>query len=92
MSPDDRLLRIEQKLDKLSDAVVSLARMEERMVTLFNRMDAYDSNQQKVVDRVTEVEKKLATKTNTVRIGERAAWLLSGAVVSYLVWVIRAGV
>jgi uncharacterized coiled-coil protein SlyX len=88
---EDRLTRIEQKLDKLSDAVVSLARMEERMVTLFNRMDNYDTNQQKVIERVTELEKKLATKTNTVRIGERVAWIVIGAVASLFVWFARSG-
>ena len=30
MSEDDRLLRIEQKVDKLSDAVISIARAEEK--------------------------------------------------------------
>jgi len=87
---EDRLTRIEQKLDKLSDAVVSLARMEERMVTLFNRMDNYDTNQQKVIERVTELEKKLATKTNTVRIGERVAWIVIGGVASLFVWFARS--
>jgi len=91
MSDQDRLLRIEQKLDKLSDAVVSLARMEERMVTLFNRMDHYDTNQQKVIERVTDLEKKLATKTNTVRLGEKLFWLLIGGFVSFLVWAARSG-
>jgi len=86
---EDRLTRIEQKLDKLSDAVVSLARMEERMVTLFNRMDNYDTNQQKVIDRLTDVEKRLATKTNTVRIGEKIVWVVIGGVVSLAVWSLR---
>ena len=43
MSEEQRLDRIEQKLDKLADAVVSLARMEERMLTLFKRMDSHDT-------------------------------------------------
>jgi len=89
---EDRLTRIEQKLDKLSDAVVSLARMEERMVTLFNRMDNYDTNQQKVIERVTELEKKLATKVNTMRIGEKFVWLLIGGVVSLAFWLARNGI
>ena len=89
---EDRLTRIEQKLDKLSDAVVRLARMEERMVTLFNRMDNYDTNQQKVIERVTELEKKLATKVNTMRIGEKFVWLLIGGVVSLAFWLARNGI
>jgi len=52
----DRLARIEGKLDKMSEAIVSLARMEERMITLFKRMDTYDANQSLVSDRLTKVE------------------------------------
>ena len=33
---EHRLDRIEEKLDKLSEAVVCLARMEERLVTIFS--------------------------------------------------------
>ena len=40
MSEENRLERIEKKLDEMSKAIISLARMEERMVTLFKRMDA----------------------------------------------------
>jgi hypothetical protein len=39
MSDESRFDRLEEKIDRLSEAVVSLARMEERMITLFNRMD-----------------------------------------------------
>lgn len=92
MATEERLTRIEQKLDKLSDAVVSLARMEERMVALFNRMDNYDSNQQKIIERVTELEKKLATKVNTMRIGEKFVWLLIGGVISLAFWLARNGI
>jgi len=57
VTDDARLERMEKKLDTLSEAVVSLARMEERMITLFKRMDKYDDVQTGVVDRVEKVEK-----------------------------------
>lgn len=52
----DRLARIEGKLDKMSEAIVSLARMEERMITLFKRMDSYDTQQAIVTERLAKVE------------------------------------
>lgn len=52
----DRLARIEGKLDKMSEAIVSLARMEERMITLFKRMDSYDAQQTTVTERLAKVE------------------------------------
>jgi len=45
---EDWQYRIEAKIDKMSDAIVSMARMEERMVTLFKRMDMYDERQNEV--------------------------------------------
>ena len=51
-----RLNRIEEKLDKVSEAIVSLARMEERMITLFKRMDNYDDHHRALEGRVTKVE------------------------------------
>ena len=36
---DARLSRMEDKLDKLSEAIISMARMEERLVSVDKRMD-----------------------------------------------------
>ena len=36
---DERLSRMETKLDKLSEAVVEMARMEERLLTIFKRLE-----------------------------------------------------
>ena len=60
-----RLNRIEEKLDRVSEAIVSLARMEERMITLFKRMDTYDTQQLSLSDRVTKVEVAHATSNGS---------------------------
>ena len=52
-----RLERIESKIDDLSAAVISLDRMEERMITLFKRMDAYDSRQNELDQKLVGIEK-----------------------------------
>ena len=36
---EERLSRVENKLDKLSEAVVEMARMEERLLTIFKRLE-----------------------------------------------------
>lgn len=69
-----RLLRIEDKLDKVSDAIVSLARMEERMITLFKRMDTYDAAQNDITKRVGYIERKVASSEWV----ERLIWLAMG--------------
>ena len=40
---DERLSRMEDKLDKLSEAVVEMARMEERLLTVFKRLEHMDA-------------------------------------------------
>lgn len=77
---DDRLARIEQKLDKMSEAIVSLARMEERMITLFKRMDAYDERQTTLEGRINQVEVKQASALWT----ERVVWAVVLTVISWV--------
>ena len=75
-----RLNRIEEKLDKVGEAVVSLARMEERMITLFNRMDNYDKKQHSIEERLGNVEVKLASGAWV----EKIIFLVIGAVITFL--------
>lgn len=91
MSDEQRLARIESKLDTLSDAVVALARIEERMVTLFRRMDYLDSRQDQNNDRLTEVEKHVGTNGHTLRFAERLFWIIATAGVGYLFWTLKNG-
>jgi hypothetical protein len=82
---DLRLSRIEEKLDKLADAVVSLARMEERMLTLFKRIEHYEDRQQKIEDRVSTIEKEDAGKNSIFRAVDKISWLLIGAALTYVI-------
>jgi hypothetical protein len=89
MDENQRLSRIEGKLDKLSDAVVALARMEERMVTLFNRMNKYEEKHEELEDKVVDIVNKVSTDGQTLRFAERLFWIAASAGVSYLFWTIR---
>lgn len=51
------LARLETKVDRLGDAIVSLARMEERMITLFKRLDNHEAALRETLLRVTELER-----------------------------------
>jgi hypothetical protein len=82
---EQRLARIELKLDKLSEAVVSLARMEERMITLFNRMDGYDIRQNNIEDRVSEVEKITVSRGAVFRLVDKLIWILVGLVTAVVI-------
>lgn len=86
MADEKRLERIEQKLDDMSKAIVSLARMEERMVTLFKRMDIYDDAQDKLAERVAKIEKVSGADGVTLRFLERIFWIVATAgITAYVV-------
>lgn len=78
---DERLSRIEGKLDKLSDAVVSLARMEERMITLFKRMDNYEEEQKLVWDKIRKLNEVSTARGHALQFIERIWWIVLTAAV-----------
>jgi hypothetical protein len=83
MQEDQRLGRIEEKLDKLADAVVGLARMEERMLTLFKRIEKYEEKQEELVERVSAIELEDAGKNSIYRILDKSVWLVVGIAVAF---------
>ena len=78
---DERLSRMETKIDKLSEAVVAMARMEERMITVFKRLDMSDVAWKKYDDRMNEIERKALIRGQKITFAERIFWMiLTGAV------------
>ena len=55
---EDRLQRMEDKIDRMSQAIIAMARMEERMITVFKRLDAFDETAKKIDARMDEAEKQ----------------------------------
>ena len=68
MSDDHRLERIESKLDEVGKAIVALARMEERMITLFKRMDTLDGEQSAQARRLSLVENRVGSNGQSLSI------------------------
>lgn len=83
MQEESRLGRIEEKLDKLADAVVSLARMEERMLTIFKRIEQYENRQEQLEIRVNSLEIDDAGKNSIYRILDKSVWLIVGVAVAF---------
>jgi len=73
---EKRLERIEQKLDDVGKAIVALARMEERMITLFKRMDTLDNEQSEQSRRLNAVENKVGNNGQMLRFAERIFWIV----------------
>ena len=73
---EDRLTRIEDKLDALSNAVITLARMEERMITVFKRMDNIDDQQKVLWDRIVKLDQLTASRGHKLQFFERIWWIV----------------
>ena len=81
---EDRLSRVEKKIDTLQEAIVSLARVEERLVTVFNRQSHIEAK----VDAIENKMDILAENMVSTRITERLIWIVIvasiGAVFTYI--------
>ena len=86
---EDRLGRIEGKLDKLAEAVVSLARMEERMISLFNRMDKYEEEKKTLEQRVGDVEDAVNNNNSKIGFVERIFWVVITAAIGSGFWFLK---
>jgi ASC-1-like (ASCH) protein len=61
--------------------MVDMARMEERMVTAFKRMDNIVEYQKKADDRLDEMEKQAIARGQKIAFAERIFWMVcTGAV------------
>ena len=92
MAEDPRLDRIEKsidkfgdKLDELTKVVTDLARIEERMITLFKRMDQYDRKHDSLDARLTTVEEDTTQRGVIDRVMDKALWLILGAGLAFAV-------
>lgn len=91
MTDEQRLSRIEGKLDRLADAVVTLARVEERMVTLFRRLDGSDEALRDLQERLAALERQDIGRGQFFRAVDKLAWLLIGAAVAIIAKVLGFG-
>lgn len=92
---DLRLARIEahvegvkQELDKVGDALVTLARLDERLVTLFKRMDGHMEEIKGLTNRVSVLEKTHVAGGVWGYIGEKLLWIVIGGSIA---WIVKVG-
>lgn len=74
---EDRLARMEQKLDRLGEAMLTLVRVEERMGAFNERLGTIDARLAKHSDRLDVVEKLADRSTQTIGFGERFFWVIA---------------
>ena len=86
MSDDQRLDRIESKIDKLSDAMITIARAEEKLVNMEQKYLAQYDRMNRFSGKLDELEKLVMQNASTVNTINRLFWIaiiaISGAIVT----------
>lgn len=82
-----RLDRIEEKLDNLADAVIALARAEEKIQTLTSFSKQQSEQIQNLINRIDKVENMVTQNSSTVNIINKVFWVIVVGFISAITWV-----
>ena len=92
MAEEPRFERMEKQIEKLGDkiddltkVVTVMARIEERMITLFKRMETYEFRHDTLDGRLKNVEQNTSQRSVIDRVLEKGFWLVMGAGLAFLV-------
>lgn len=84
-SQNQRLDRIEEKIDKLSDAMISLARAEEKLIQIEKNNHANFDRMNRFSQKLDDIEKKVDDNARTVAIINRVVYVVGIAVIGAIV-------
>ena len=76
---DKRLDRIEEKIDSLTDALVTIARFEEKMDAYAKYRDDSWARMNKFSEKLDAIEKKVDENHHTVQIINKLFWVATAA-------------
>lgn len=88
-SQEARLQRIENKLDKLSEAFTILARVEEKIMSSNGRIDRLEFRADESERDMDKMKGIVGYNQQTVRQVERFAWILVSSLVGTLMYFFR---
>lgn len=75
MAEDPRLNRIEAKIDKLSDAMITIARAEEKLVNMEQKYSAQYDRMNKFSAKLDELERLVTQNATTVNTINKLFWV-----------------
>ena len=92
-SQTTRLDRIEDKIDKLSDAIVSLARVEEKIASMESQLINGHERMNKHGIKLDAIEFQVQTNAQTVSVIHKVFWIVivacatvSASVIANMFW------
>lgn len=85
----DRLDRIDVKLDKLSEAISQLARIEERISHQHDNMNQVDSKLSDLEKRIRTLELQGSSRGVVIGSIERFGWIVMSALIGLVAYFFR---
>ncbi len=86
---DSRFDRIEAKLDKLTDAVTKIIRVEEQMTSQNRRLDAIESRMNKHSTDINHIAELARKNERTAAFADKLFWLVLAGMVSTAFYFLR---
>lgn len=81
----NRLDRIEEKIDKLSDAMVSLARTEEKILSMEQNNRNHFDRMNRFSEKLDTIERKVNDNAHTVKIIGNVAYISCAALIGAII-------
>jgi hypothetical protein len=81
-----RLDRIEEKLDQMAQAIIALARAEEKISTLAEFNKQQSEQIQSLINRIDRVEQLVNSNASTVNVINRIFWVIIVGLISAITW------
>ena len=78
---EKRLDRIEEKIDKLADAITAIARVEEKMLASNNRVDALEIRVIRTEKDLNDIAILARKNSGVAAFADKAFWLVVGGIV-----------
>jgi hypothetical protein len=86
---ESRFDRIEQKIDKLTDAVTKIVRVEEQLISNNKRVDRLELRMDKTEVGVNSLADKIRDSEGVSKFAERLFWIVVTASVGFMFWLAR---
>jgi len=84
-SSEERMTRIEEKLDQLADAVVSIARAEEKIAVLIEDTRDIKISLNNAYDRLHSVEMTVISNTSDLKTLNKFFWIVASTTITVAV-------
>ena len=86
---EHRIERMENTLDKVCEAVSQIAVVDERLLSIFSRMERFEKRLDEQEDKVIELSEDVIINSKLVKTSERFFWVGVSALASFVVYMVR---